>query len=346
MHIAFVTSLVADGKPTTGFEIANEAIIAGLRAVGCKVTVIGFRQPRQNEIMDPDTIVLETLSVENSGASLLQKTRWMVEAIARSMPVGGSKLKVLSWERLKTALEKAGPLDGIIINSVQMPTAFPQLLEFAPYIYVAHNVEYRSAEQSSLSASGRKERYLYSRDARLLAPIEKQLCEGASHVFVLSEDDKATLQLSDASATMVPLVLPVDDSIGDDNLEDHQITHDVGLIGTWSWQPNFVGLKWFLDEVVPLLDSNITVSVAGNMPPLDANDYRSVNFVGRVASAEEFVEQSRILALISRSGTGVQLKTIEAFQRCMPCVATKSSIRGIPVVPGELPRRRRGTKVF
>ncbi len=40
-----VTSIVPDGKPATGYEIANKAIIDGLKRAGVKVTVIGFVWP-------------------------------------------------------------------------------------------------------------------------------------------------------------------------------------------------------------------------------------------------------------------------------------------------------------
>ena len=37
--------------------------------------------------------------------------------------------------------------------------------------------------------------------------------------------------------------------------------------------------------------------------------------------------------LVSRAGTGVQLKTIETFELGLPSVATTSSLRGIDFVP-------------
>ncbi len=75
MHLAFITSLVTDGNPTTGFEVANEAIVAGLRATRCKITQIGFRLPRHDEVDDAQTIVLQTLDVENFSASPIQKIK-------------------------------------------------------------------------------------------------------------------------------------------------------------------------------------------------------------------------------------------------------------------------------
>ncbi len=40
-----------------------------------------------------------------------------------------------------------------------------------------------------------------------------------------------------------------------------------------------------------------------------------------------------VIPLISRAGTGVQLKTIETFELGMPCVATAHSLRGIAHIP-------------
>ncbi len=333
MHLAFVTSLITDGKPTTGFEVANEAIVAGLRATGCKVTQVGFRLPRQEKVDDAQTVVLQTLDVENSNASTLQKIKWVAGAITSGLPVGGSKLRVVDWPLLESALNSLGKIDGIIINSVQIPTAFPQLIEYAPYIYMAHNVEHLSSSQNAESTSSALNRWLYQRDAKLLEPIERMLCKNARHIFFLSEDDCNYFDPGDDRGTVLQLAFPNQSKIAMEKPGETTIFNDVGLIGTWSWQPNFVGLTWFLDEVVPLLNRDITISIAGSMPHMVESEHSGVKFVGRVESAEEFVKNSGVLALVSRSGTGVQLKTIEAFQMGMPCCATLSSVRGIVGVP-------------
>ena len=330
MHLVFVTSLVTDGKPTTGFEVANEAIVHGLRDIGCRVTVVGFRQPRQQPISDADTIVVDTLAVENAGASALRKLQWLAGALIRGLPVGGNKLRAVSWVKLKSVLDTCETADGLIINSVQMPSAFPQLLDYKPFIYVAHNVEHASARQNAHSSANWLEGRLYARDARLLEPTEARLCDRARHVFVLSEDDRQVLALGENKASVLPLVFPQEENpVG----EGVQVEQDIGLIGTWTWQPNLVGLNWFLEEVVPQLDRDLTVRIAGSTPSLPLPERPGVRFVGRVEDAAIFVAQSGVLALVSRSGTGVQLKTIEAFQSGTPCVATASAVRGIETIP-------------
>jgi glycosyltransferase involved in cell wall biosynthesis len=58
-----------------------------------------------------------------------------------------------------------------------------------------------------------------------------------------------------------------------------------------------------------------------------------VTRVGRVPSAELFLRSCRLIALSSRAGTGVQLKTIEAMQLGLPAVATTLSCRGFTELP-------------
>ena len=48
-------------------------------------------------------------------------------------------------------------------------------------------------------------------------------------------------------------------------------------------------------------------------------------FVGRVPDAVAFVLSGRTVPLISRAGTGVQLKTIETFELGLPAVASMSA---------------------
>ncbi len=109
------------------------------------------------------------------------------------------------------------------------------------------------------------------------------------------------------------------------------------MIGTWSWAPNRLGLDWFMTEVAPLLPPDLAVGIAGRFdgapPPAPAQ----VRFLGRVPDAQGFVRSGRVVALATRGGTGVQLKTIETFEEGMPAVATPSALRGIgAALPGNV----------
>ena len=109
---------------------------------------------------------------------------------------------------------------------------------------------------------------------------------------------------------------------------------DAALIGSWTWQPNRIGLDWFLAEVTPHLPRDFRIRIAGKMPSGVRSSHPGVEFVGFVPDASDFVRSAKVIPLISRVGTGVQLKTIETFELGLPSVATTRSLRGISGVPG------------
>jgi hypothetical protein len=333
VHLLFVSSLLPSHDPTTGFEIANRAIIAAYRRQGVKLSFAGFR--RRDDAPSPqragESICLGEIALENAGSSRAQKACWLAGALSRGLPVTAAKLAGLSKRTLLAHLAEVGEFDGLILNSLQMPTAYPYLTRF-PAIFIAHNVEHRSAEENAANAAGSLTRLLYRREAALLKRAETRLCREARVIHTLSAADAAGLGLA-GDARCLPLALTVGHAQGADDGSRH---HDVGLIGTWSWAPNRVGLDWFLGEVVPRLPSDLTVAIAGRLdgPPPAAP--ANVAFLGRVEDAQRFVRASRVLALATRGGTGVQLKTIEAFEEGMPAVATPQALRGVDAMPANV----------
>jgi len=247
--------------------------------------------------------------------------------------MSASKLTVVSAKKLDDALASRGHIDCFIFNSYQMAAAFPHFLE-KPFGFVAHNVEHLSARQNAKSASSRLQRWLYGRDEKLLKKIEMELCDRAEYVWTLSQDDLELLNISKNAGAVLPLVAPFQEVDAKRGSKDH----DVGLIGTWSWEPNRVGLEWFLDHVAPKLSDDVRIAVAGKVPEGMMKYDERISFLGRVESATEFLDSVRVVPLISRGGTGVQLKTIEAFQAGLACVATSSSLRGIDMLPDNCAR--------
>ncbi|MEH6720275.1 MAG: glycosyltransferase family 4 protein [Aurantimonas endophytica] len=330
VHLLFVSSLLPTENPTTGFEIANQAIIAAYRRQGIELSFAGFRRRGSGEAAasGSEAICLGDIALENAGAGRARKALWLAGALARGLPVTAAKLAGLSQLALLARLGKAGPIDGLILNSLQMPTAYPFLTEF-PAIFIAHNVEHHSAEENAANAGKRATRLLYRREAHLLKRAEQRLCREAAVVHTLSAEDGAGLGLA-VDPKCLPLVLTVGRR---QTVDDGHRDHDIGLIGTWSWAPNRVGLDWFLGEVVPRLPGDLTVAIAGRLDGPPPATPTNVAFLGRVDDAQRFVRGSRVLALATRGGTGVQLKTIEAFEEGMPAVATPQALRGVATLP-------------
>ncbi|WFP76035.1 glycosyltransferase family 4 protein [Mesorhizobium sp. WSM4906] len=331
MHLLFATSIVPDGVLASGYEIANAAIIDALRRAGVRVTVIGFSWPGKPAADPGNTIVLGAIDVRTESASPRQKLAWASKAMLTGLTFASVKLRVVSDADVLAAIERAGPFDGYMLNSVQFAGAFGGLFGDRPSIFVAHNVEHRSAEENAAAAGSALQRWLFRREARLLAVMEERLCRAARFVFTLAEEDRAALGVaSDDRSAVLPLVTRAEAPAKNG---PRRIDCDAALIGTWTWQPNRIGLDWFLTKVVPHLKADFRISIAGNMPSGVTSTHPGVQFVGRVPDARAFVRGGAVIPLISTAGSGVQLKTIETFELGLPSVATSRSLRGIGYRP-------------
>ena len=331
MHLVFATSIVPDGAPATGYEIANAAIIDALRRAGIRVTVLGFTWPGKAPADPANTVVLGSVDVRTDSASALQKAAWLMRAVVDGVTFASVKLRMVSRDKVRAALRAIEPFDGYVLNAVPIAGAFEGLFDDKPSIFVAHNVEFRSAEENAAAARSPVQKYMYNREARLLRELERRLCDKAKFVFTLADEDRTALGVDrpDKSAAL-PMVTPASKHVSG---AARTPAYDATLVGTWTWQPNRIGLEWFLDEVVPHLPGNFRIAIAGSIPADLSSPHPGISFVGRVADAVAFVLSGRVVPLISRAGSGVQLKTIETFELGLPAVATSRSLRGIGAVP-------------
>ena len=331
MRLIFISSLVPVENPASGYDIANRVIVDAIRALGHDVSVLGFLQPGQVPAHPDETRVLAELEVTNARVGKLQKALWLKDALVHAEPVSVAKMHAVAPADIQAALEELAPIDGLVLNSVQLPGAFRGIFSRYPSIFVAHNVEAHSASENARNASSRLTRFLFDRDARLLSELETALCAEAAHVFTLAEADRVALGVATGSqSSVLPLVTSV---ASPPPPVPREPVYDAGMIGSWTWAANRAGLDWFLGEIAPRLPSDFRIAIAGGVGGDVPQAPGNVEFLGRVADARAFVESCRVVPLISRGGTGVQLKTIETFEMGLPSVATQSALRGISVKP-------------
>ncbi|MGL4438930.1 MAG: glycosyltransferase [Bosea sp. (in: a-proteobacteria)] len=339
MKLAFITSLAPTSKPDTGFEIANAAILDALRTQGHHVTVFAFARTDDQLKPDPDLVLLGRMTIENHVAGPLRKLAWLAAAMFKGMPFASAKLWLAGRDVLAT-IRQHGPFDRIILNSVMMPGAFPALTTLGSTVLIAHNIEHASAAQNASHARQGPMAWLYRREARKLKALETSLAAGSDFIWCLAEEDRDALSTLAGThilgkSAVLPLISTSQSAGPAASPADAAPVFDVGLIGTWTWESNLIGLRWFISEVAPLLPSTLRIVVAGRTPA-DLDPPPNVALLGRVPDAVSFLLDCSVIALASRAGTGVQLKTIEALQLGLPAVATTLSMRGLGQPPANV----------
>jgi hypothetical protein len=110
-------------------------------------------------------------------------------------------------------------------------------------------------------------------------------------------------------------------------------------IGAMDWLPNAEGIKWFLEEVWPLLHErfpDFKFSFAGrNMPEYFKQlSIPGVICEGEVQDANNFIKNKAILFVPLRSGGGLRVKIIEAMALGKLVISTSVGMQGIDATDG------------
>jgi hypothetical protein len=112
---------------------------------------------------------------------------------------------------------------------------------------------------------------------------------------------------------------------------------DVLLVADWH-APNLAAVQWLFDRVWPVMaDRNYTLKIVGRvalgvereMPELYAT-FRG-NFVGEVSEVAPFYRAARCVIAPMVSGSGISIKTVEAFAAGKAFVGTSKALRGMPL---------------
>ena len=112
------------------------------------------------------------------------------------------------------------------------------------------------------------------------------------------------------------------------------------FVGLLSYEPNSGGVRWFVEQVLPVLRRRIP-SVRLRIVGRDAHhvdDLRGrpgVDVVGAVESMRSELDRADLAVVPIRFGGGTRLKVTEALANRVPCVTTSIGCEGIDVVDGQ-----------
>jgi glycosyltransferase involved in cell wall biosynthesis len=105
--------------------------------------------------------------------------------------------------------------------------------------------------------------------------------------------------------------------------------------------PNYLSIKWFLQEVRPLcpqvplrIIGNVDAMVRTQAPALYAQ--HADLFTGRVDDLDSAYANAGLVLLPTISGHGLSIKTVEALSCGAPLIATAEAFRGIAIDPRSL----------
>jgi len=188
-------------------------------------------------------------------------------------------------------------------------------------------------------------------EARRVKRYEGELLKTVDHVLAVTDVDRAGLEKAlefagvsrddrVAPITIVPIAVdtqqlqPIRRKMGSKNIV---------TLGTLHYPPNADGIRWFFNEVFPLVRQRVpdaTLTIIGKNPPKDfleltAGNPETIKVTGYVPDLIPYLQESALMVVPVRAGGGMRVRILEAFAYGMPVVTTTIGLEGIHATLGK-----------
>lgn len=226
-------------------------------------------------------------------------------------------------------------VDYLYINRPQvwecLEPFFKKYCKSAKRFYQGHDVHFLRERRAHELAGDLEENSGWINDTE---KAEKKIWKEADYVYYFSDKEIEIVKeyAPDSNAKKIPLYLYKEP----EKIHYKDSRKDLLFVGSFRHTPNYDGVKWFIEEIFPLILSKnpeIKFNIVGANAPEDVLKYASDNiiFKGFVSDEEldELYKNTRIVVSPLRFGAGVKGKIIEAMMYQVPVVTTMIGIEGI-----------------
>lgn len=220
-----------------------------------------------------------------------------------------------------------------------------EMLHMTPYLQVirthsdakvilrSHNIEHLIWERiTQTTGNFFKRKYLHHLTGKLKRYELKYLNEYDGIITISGHDaDYFRKHGCRIPITEVPFGVEVNDYLpSNEPFEFPSLFH----LGSMNWMPNEEGIRWFVDEVWPLVHRRFpktTLYLAGRMMPdwLKKLEKPGIEVVGEVDDARAFIHSKAVMVVPLLSGSGIRIKIIEGMALGKAIISTTIGAEGI-----------------
>lgn len=323
-----------------------------------EVTLVSFTreddQPDYVRHLAEYCVGVHTIRMERSP---LKDLRAVIESYLRGKPIVINRDRLQSMQSLIIQLTTENWFD--IVHADQTSMAEYGLFAAAQYSIVKqpltildqHNALFKLVSRQAKHEHGIG-RLFWSREGRLLAEYERQLClDYAQIITVTDEDARGLLGLFNSGprekiAEKVSTIPICVDPAEKPPINRDQAENNVLHLGTMFWPPNVEGVLWFARAVLPLIIRelpDVRFIIAGKNPPKAVMDLvhsdnevaSNIEVTGFIPDAGSVIAQSKVFVVPLLAGGGMRVKILDAWLWGIPLVSTGIGAEGIDINPGK-----------
>lgn len=239
----------------------------------------------------------------------------------------------MGWRRRMRAMVAQVSPDLVIVNGADM---LPLLsaLEHRRTSFVAHNVEHRLMHEqiSRISLPSTWLKNFLNHDALKMRALETTFAREVGNVIALSSEDAEYFGSLSDDMNVSAVGSTFDYPPFRKQPRDAVRPIHVAFVAKMSWWPNLEAARWYVMEVLPKLPPSRVIthfygpgseSFVGVHPDLHAH--------GFAEDIRKVWESADFIICPIRSGSGVNIKFMEALYNHMPVLATPITARGLKI---------------
>jgi glycosyltransferase involved in cell wall biosynthesis len=350
--ILFLTQIVPF-PPDAGPKVKTYHVIRALAGQGHSVTLVSFVRPEEVRHINALQEVCEAVHVVPIRRSRIADVGYMIKSYLTNRPFLIERDDLRPMQETVNRLVQENDFQFIHADQLTMvqfalrgASAFPD--KKPKVIFDAHNAVWTIVERMRENARFFLKPVL-AVEARRVKQYEGELLRTADHVLAVTDIDRNLLEeamhfskpvKSDhvSPITVIPIAVdtqklqPVNRKVSSKNIV---------TLGTLHYPPNADGIRWFFNEVFPLVREqvpNATLTIIGKNPPQDFIELAERNpgvikVTGYVDDLVPYLEESALMVVPVRAGGGMRVRILEAFAYAMPVVTTTVGLEGIHGTP-------------
>jgi glycosyltransferase involved in cell wall biosynthesis len=217
-------------------------------------------------------------------------------------------------------------------------------------IFDAHNAVWTILERMSENVPWHMKPFS-NIEAKKVKLYEGEVVAEFDHTFAVTEIDRISLlsaadSISNENLSRDKVVSVVPIAVDTNQIKPVQLidtSYSILTLGSLHYPPNADGIRWFFQEIFPIVKENISeaqLTIIGKNPPRDFIRFADKNseFVtvtGYVPDLEPYLQQAAVLAIPVRVGGGMRVRILEALAYGEAVVTTTIGLEGIDAKLGK-----------
>ena len=350
--ILFLTQIVPF-PPDAGPKVKTYHVIRALAGQGHSVTLVSFVRPEEVRHIPALREFCEAVHTVPIHRSRIADVGYMIRSYLTGRPFLIERDDVRPMQEMVNRLVREEDFQFIHADQLTMvqfairgASAYPD--KKPKVIFDAHNAVWTIVERMKDNAPIFLKPVL-AVEARRVKQYEGGLLRTVDHVLAVTEIDRNLLEdalhfskMNHHDRVSPMTVIP----IAVDTQKLRTINRRVGsknivTLGTLHYPPNADGIRWFLNDVFPLVRKGVpdaTLTIIGKNPPQDFVEQAEENpgiikVTGYVDDLVPYLEESALMVVPVRAGGGMRVRILEAFAYAMPVVTTTVGLEGIQGTP-------------